>query len=75
MSENKKVSKEAISLATKYWESKKANKARVIVDLIDDAADETMEVYERRMKIAVNEFHEANDILITLKDLENDRKK
>jgi len=72
---NKKVSNEAIGLATTYWEAVKADSSKLLIDLIEDAADDTMEKYESRMRIAVNEFHEANDVLVILKNIKNDRKR
>jgi hypothetical protein len=72
---NKHISTEAIGLATTYWEARKADSSKLLLDLIEDAADDTMEKYESRMRKAVNEFHEANDVLIILKNVKNDRKK
>ena len=72
---NKDISDKAIGLAKTYWESKKATSSALLMDLIEDAADESMEKYESRMRAAINEFHEANDVLTILKNVENDRKK
>jgi hypothetical protein len=75
MSENKKLNQNSIDLAITYWQSKKALAAKSIVDLIDDAAEEGIDEYESRMRSSVNEFHIANDVLITLKNIEDENKK
>ncbi|QDP46372.1 MAG: hypothetical protein GOVbin1709_34 [Prokaryotic dsDNA virus sp.] len=72
---NNDISNEAINLATTYWESKKNDSSSLLLDLIEDAADDTMERYEAKMRKAVNEFHQANDILTILNNVKNDRKK
>ena len=72
---NKDISDKAISLARTYWKSKKATSSALLMDLIEDAADDSMDKYEVRMRAAVNNFHEANDVLTILKNVERDRKK
>ena len=75
MSENKKLNQNSIDLAITYWQSKKALAAKSIVDLIDDAAEDSIDEYESRMKNTVHDFHIANDVLTTLKNIEDDNKK
>ena len=72
---NNDISDEAISLATTYWNAKKVDSSQLLIDLIEDAADDTMERYESRMRMAINDFHQANDILTILKNVKNDRQK
>jgi hypothetical protein len=75
MSENKKLNQKSIDLAITYWKSKKAIAAKTIVDLIDDAAEDSIDEYESRMKNTVHDFHIANDVLTTLKNIEDENKK
>jgi macrodomain Ter protein organizer (MatP/YcbG family) len=75
MSENKKIKQKSIDLAITYWQSKKATSAKTIVDLIDDAAEESVHRYESRMRNAVHDFHIANDVLVTLENIEDENKK
>ena len=75
MSENKNLNQKSIDLAITYWQSKKALAAKSIVDLIDDAAEDSIDEYESRMRSSVHEFHIANDVLVTLKNIEDDNKK
>ncbi|MAG52433.1 MAG: hypothetical protein CMH62_00550 [Nanoarchaeota archaeon] len=75
MSENKNLNQNSIDLAITYWQSKKALAAKSIVDLIDDAAEDSIDEYESRMRNSVNDFHIANDVLTTLKNIEDDNKK
>jgi macrodomain Ter protein organizer (MatP/YcbG family) len=75
MSENKKINKKSIDLALAYWQSKKAHNAKTIVDLIDDAADESIHKYESRMRNAVHDFHISTDVLTTLKNIEDENNK
>ena len=75
MSENKNLNQKSIDLAITYWQSKKALAAKSIVDLIDDAAEDSIDEYESRMRNSVHDFHVANDVLTTLKNIEDDNKK
>jgi len=75
MSENKNLNQKSIDLAITYWQSKKAFSAKAIVDLIDDAAEDSIDEYESRMRNSVHDFHIANDVLTTLKNIEDDNKK
>ena len=75
MSENKNLNQKSIDLAITYWQSKKALAAKSIVDLIDDAAEDSIDEYESRMRSSVHEFHIANDVLVTLKNIEDENKK